>query len=56
MLKPGLEPRDVFFDLLDEGQVVRQLGQTCVRFDSRLIDGGCEGGDENRIERIVLGP
>src|SRR5204863_3150988 len=48
MLKPGLEPRDVFFDLLDEGQVVGELRQALVRLDARLIDGESAGGDENR--------
>ena len=56
MLKPGLETRDVLFDLLDEGQMVRELRQAFVRLDSRLIDGESAGGDENRIEYIVLGP
>src|SRR5436190_3744089 len=56
MLEPGREPRDVFFDLLDEGQVVGELRQALVRLDARLIDGESAGGDENRIERIILGP
>ena len=55
MLDADLEAGDVFFDLFDEGQVLRQLRQAIVWLDLRLIDRRRAGGDENRIELVVLG-
>ena len=55
MLEPGLETRDILFDLLDEGQMVGKRGQPRIRLDPRPLDRGRAGCDQNRIERIVLG-
>ena len=55
MLDADLKASDVFFDLLDEGQMLSQFRQTFVRIDSRPINRRRTGGDENRIELVVLG-
>jgi hypothetical protein len=56
MLEPNLVAGDILFDLLDIGQMLRQLRQALVRREARLIDRRCTSGDEHRIELIVLGP
>ena len=56
MLEPDLEAGDILFDLLDEGQMLSQLRQALVRIDARLIDHCRAGGDQNRIDLVVLGP
>src|ERR1700676_4219885 len=56
MLKPGLEARDVLLDLLQESQMSRQFCQSWIRCYLRLIEHGGTCGNQNRVERIVLGP
>ena len=56
MFEPDLETRDVLFDLLDKGQMPRQLSQTFVGLDVRRIDRRRAGCDQSCIEQIVLGP
>ena len=56
VFEPDLEARDILLDLLNEGQLVSKLRQTRIRFDVRVIDRSRAGRDQNRIERIVLGP
>ena len=56
MFEPDLEARDVLFDLLDEGQMPRQFGQSQIRLDPRRLDGRRAGGDQRGIECVVLGP
>jgi hypothetical protein len=56
VLEPNLEAGDILFDLFDKGQMLRQLRQAIVRLDTRLIDRRRAGGDESRIELVVLGP
>ena len=56
VLEPGLEARDILLDLLDEGQMVRQVRQSRVRLDPRPLDRRRTGRDQGRIERVVLGP
>jgi hypothetical protein len=56
MFEPGLQPRNVLLDLLDEGQKVRKLRQALIRRDSWLLHGSRAGRNQCRIERIVLGP
>ena len=50
-----LMARDVLLDLFDEGQMVCQLRQALIRRDPRPVDRRRTGGDQNRIELIVLG-
>src|SRR3954470_2720060 len=56
MLKPGLEARDVFFNLLKEGKISGQFRQSGIWYDPRLIECGRAGCDQNRIEHVVFGP
>ncbi len=56
MFEADLEASDVLLDLLNEGQVLRQLRQATIRLDTRLIDRRRAGGDENGVELVVLGP
>ena len=56
MFEPHLEARDILFDLLDEGQMSRQFGQSCIGLDPRRLDRSRTGSDQRRIERVVLGP
>jgi hypothetical protein len=56
VLEADLEAGDILLDLLDEGQLRGQPGQALVRRDRRRIDGGGAGGDQRRIEGVVLGP
>src|SRR3978361_1659995 len=56
MFEPGLEARDVLLDLFEEGQISSQIGQSRIRRDPRLFDGGGTGGNQFGIEGIVLGP
>ena len=55
VLKPDLEARYILLDLLDEGQVLRQVREACVRFVPRPLNRRRTGRDENCIEDIVLG-
>ena len=54
MFEPDLEARDVLFDLLDEGQMPRQFGQSQIRLDPRRLDGRRAGGDQRGIESSFL--
>ena len=56
MFETHLEAGNVFLDLFDKGQVLRQLCQAVVWRDARLIDCRRTVGDKSRIELIVLGP
>lgn len=55
VLKTDLEACHVLFDLLDEGQMLRQVCQTRIRLELGRIDRRRAGCDQNRIERVVLG-
>ena len=44
-LKADFEAGDILFDLLDEGQILRQLGQALIWRETRWINGRCTGGD-----------
>jgi hypothetical protein len=55
MFEPGLQARNVFLDLLNEGQKVRKLGKALIRPDPRLLHCSRAGCNQDGIERIVLG-
>jgi hypothetical protein len=55
MFEPGLEARNVRFDLLDEAQMPGQIRQARVGLDPLRVQVRRAGGDECGIERIVFG-
>src|SRR5579859_2227530 len=55
MLEAGLQPGKIFFGLLDEGQQICKLNEALIRSDPRLLHGSRTGGNQNRVECIVLG-
>jgi len=55
MFEPGLQPRDILFDLLDEGQKIGKVSQPLIRLDRRLLHHSCASCNQSGIEHIVLG-
>ena len=56
MLETGLETSDVFLDLLDEGQMIRQVLQPFIWFDAGAFDRRGTGRHKRGVKCIVLRP
>ena len=55
VLEPDFQAGDVFFDLLNEGQMLRKLGQSRIGCNARSLHDGRASSDQNRIKLVVLG-
>src|SRR5215469_8348250 len=55
MFEPGLEARDVLFDLFDERQMSGQLRQALIHLSDRLISLRRASRDESRVKSVVFG-
>jgi len=56
VLQAGLEAGGVFLGLLQESEAAGELLQAGVRGDGRRLAGRRAGGDQKRVEAVVLGP
>ncbi len=54
MFEPGLQPRDILFDLLDEGQKIGKVSQPLIRLDRRLLHHSRARCNQSGVEHIVL--